>query len=112
MKKAKQTDIQSRIIRAPMHRDGSVGLLYLRLRVEQADARLRPVRVDLPLCTASRSEAEARALVIIKALRTLGRRVIGEFPLPPIPMPGNQRRCAKKAKPQLPPPLPGAGKWI
>lgn len=108
----KDNDIQSRIIRAPLRRDGSAGLLYLRLRVGQVDARLRPVRVDLPLCTASRPEAAARARVIIKALRALGRRVMGDFPIPTLPPAKTKRQRTKKTKPQQPPLLPGAAKWI
>lgn len=109
MKKVKQTDIQSRIIRAPMHRDGSAGLLYLRIRVGQVDERLRPVRVDLPLGTASRAEAAERAVVIIKALRTLGRRVMGDFPEVEFRA---RRRVRKKGKPMRPPLLPGAHRWV
>ena len=94
-----------------MHRDGSPGLLYLRLRVEKADPRLRPVRVDLPLCTASRKEAAARALMLIKSLRTLGVGVLGKFP-PPQHTPQARQPRTTNAKKQLPPYLPGMDKWV
>lgn len=104
----KQTDIQNRIIRGASHKDGSPGLLYLRVRMERADRRLKPVRVDLPLCTASRAEAARLAPLLVQALRKAGVQVLGSFPR----VKNGGKKQARKTNDQKPLPLPGLERWV
>lgn len=104
----KQTDIQNRIIRGASHKDGSPGLLYLRVRMQRADRRLKPVRVDLPLCTASRAEAARLAPLLVQALRKAGVPVLGSFPRV---KKGGKKRAPKTDKQQSPP-LPGMERLV
>ena len=70
--------LRRRLRRNPPRKDGTPGMLYLRLRMVTA-AELKPDVVELPLETADEETALIRCGFLLRTLRKLGRRIVGRL---------------------------------
>lgn len=72
------TVLKKKLRRNPPRKDGTPGMLYLRLRMVTA-AELKPEVVELPLETADETTALIRCGFLLRTLRKLGRRIVGRL---------------------------------